>query len=89
MTEWVTACVSNEWVSERQQNAIVSATPARCARLLCLLVLQAINIEVLKKARAVSGITWRGDDAANAGDVFQSKLEEHQLHGLLANGIIV
>lgn len=33
--------------------------------------------------------TWRGDDAANARHMLQGKLEQDQLHRLLADGIVV
>ena len=33
--------------------------------------------------------TWRSNDAADAGDMLQGKLEQDQLHGLLADSIVI
>ena len=63
------------------------ALPARCANAYVPFIPACSLLH--EKVFTASGITWRGDDAANAGDVFQSKLEEHQLHGLLADGVVV
>ena len=55
----------------------------RIASCLCCMTTTSVCIIPLE------GCTWRGDDAADARHMLQGKLEQDELHGLLADGIVV